>query len=188
MNYARWLLRYHDNLMKVEDTHPRLSEDLAAGYFGIKRTDNFFSRQPIDLVTEQTINADAGRTLTGISHSTNSIQARLRWTVNYAIRSGVCSFLLDQVGLSSEPDITNDLNANRIRKGQAQVTNFINGLNLRVNPFNTGLQESLSYNIWTGESALQEVANFVLSIKRTGDVLQKAISMKEKVDIAKASE
>lgn len=79
VNYARWLLRYHDNLMKVDDTHPGLSEDLAAGYFGIKRTNKSFSRQPIDLVTEQTINADAGRTLTGISHFTNSIQARLRY-------------------------------------------------------------------------------------------------------------
>lgn len=78
VNYARWLLCDHDNLMKVDDTQPGLSEDLVDGYFGIKRTDKSFSRQPIDLVTEQTINADAGRTLTGITHFTNSINARLR--------------------------------------------------------------------------------------------------------------
>lgn len=85
----------------------------------------------------------------------------------------MCSFLLDRVGLSSRPEITNDLNANRIRKSQAQVTNFINGLNLRVNPFDTGLREDLLYNISTGESAPPEVADFLLSIDRTGDEMRK---------------
>lgn len=59
-NYSRWLLKYYDNLVKVEETHPGLQDELEKGCFGIKRTSKPFSRQPIDLVLEQTINADAG--------------------------------------------------------------------------------------------------------------------------------
>ena len=79
IHYARWLIIYCDKLQKVSETHPELYENFKAGYLGIKRTNKNFSRQGIDLVVEQTINADAGRTLTGISHFTNLIKARMRY-------------------------------------------------------------------------------------------------------------
>lgn len=72
-NYARWLQRYYDNLLKLNETHPDLERAMNAGYLGIQRTSKSFSRQPIDLTLEQTINADAGRKLTGVIHFTNSI-------------------------------------------------------------------------------------------------------------------
>lgn len=78
VNYARWLVRYHDILLRIDKTHPGLKKEFEDGFFSIKRTNKAFSKQPVDLVIEQTINADAGRTLTGISHFTNSIRARLR--------------------------------------------------------------------------------------------------------------
>lgn len=65
-NYARWGVKYHANLLNVATTHPDLFEEFQKGCFGIKRTNKHFSRQPIDLVLEQTINADAARRLTGI--------------------------------------------------------------------------------------------------------------------------
>ncbi|GFU79662.1 uncharacterized protein TNCV_4484941 [Trichonephila clavipes] len=64
-------------------------EDFQKGFFGIKRTNKPFSRQPIDLTLEQTINADAARTLTGIAHLTNSISARQRWARSHDIRSTI---------------------------------------------------------------------------------------------------
>ncbi|CAH2242984.1 jg13427 [Pararge aegeria aegeria] len=82
-NYARWTVKYVDNLIIVADTHPDLFEGFQQGYFGIKRTTKPFSRQPIDLVLEQTINADAARRLTGVIHFTNSILARQRWARNH---------------------------------------------------------------------------------------------------------
>lgn len=63
-NYARYLIKYHDNLIKVEHTHPGLIEDFRKG-IGIRRTDKNFSMQPIDLTVEQTINADAANKLKG---------------------------------------------------------------------------------------------------------------------------
>lgn len=78
-NYARWLVKYHENLMKVKETHPELMKTINSGCFAVRRTALTFSRSPVDLTLEQTINADAANKLTGISHFTNSISARERW-------------------------------------------------------------------------------------------------------------
>lgn len=71
-NYARWTVKYSDNLQKVAQSHPDLFEQFQNGFFSIQRTNKPFSKQPIDLVLEQTINADAARRLTG-----NKLQAQL---------------------------------------------------------------------------------------------------------------
>ncbi|GFV43900.1 hypothetical protein TNCV_1530741, partial [Trichonephila clavipes] len=75
-NYARWCVKYLDNLNKVDETHPGLKNDFMNGCFGIKRTDKPFSSIPIDLTLETTINAEAARCLSGIAHFTNSLAAR----------------------------------------------------------------------------------------------------------------
>ncbi|KAJ8685330.1 hypothetical protein QAD02_021123 [Eretmocerus hayati] len=77
-NYCRWLLVYHDNLLRVADSNPSLELDLQKGLFGIKRTDKPFSRGPVDQTLEQTYNADAAKRLKSVSHFTNSISARER--------------------------------------------------------------------------------------------------------------
>ena len=56
-NYSRWLLKYQNDLLRVHLTHPGLQNDFKNGYFGVKRTDKPFSRMPVDLTLEQTINA-----------------------------------------------------------------------------------------------------------------------------------
>lgn len=65
-NYARYLTKYLDNLVKVDETHPGLRMQMEKGSFGVKRTPKSYSRQPVDLTLEQTINADAANKLTGI--------------------------------------------------------------------------------------------------------------------------
>ena len=75
-NYARLLVRYHDNLLKLSETHKDVYDEFKKGCFGIKRTKKDFSRLPIDLTLEQTVNADAASQKTGISYFTNSISAR----------------------------------------------------------------------------------------------------------------
>ena len=72
-NYSQWSVRLHDNLLRINETHPCLSAEFRNGRFGIKRTSKNFSRMPIDLTLEQTINADAA-----IKSFTNSISARQR--------------------------------------------------------------------------------------------------------------
>lgn len=136
-NYARWTVKYTDNLMKVAETHPDLFEGFQRGYFGIKRTTKQFSRQPIDLVLEQTINADAARRLTGVIHFTNSISARQRWARNHDIRSTVISYVYQELGLKTHQDVSSDLNQHNIEKNIKQLKKFIETFEQFINPFSS---------------------------------------------------
>lgn len=55
------------------------------GSFGIRRTNKDFSRQPTDLVIEQTKNADAAST-TSVSNFTDSVGACQRWCIPHSFR------------------------------------------------------------------------------------------------------
>ena len=37
-NYARWSVKYPDNIMRLPHTHPEAYDDFKKGWFGIKRT------------------------------------------------------------------------------------------------------------------------------------------------------
>ena len=54
------------------ETHPELHVEFKKGCFALKRTAKAFSRSPVDLSLEQTINADAAHQRTGINAMTNS--------------------------------------------------------------------------------------------------------------------
>lgn len=171
-NYARWLVKYHDNLMKIEDTHPGLQELLQKGCFGIKRTDKPFSRQPIDLTLEQTINADAARRLTGVIHFTNSISARQRWSRSHSIRSSLISHVYEEAGLQKAQDITADLARHQIEKNSAAVKKFMDTINQNINPFRNDLDKDVLYNIATGRAATDEISNFLLNVEESGSHLR----------------
>lgn len=64
-NYARWLSYFYNNMLRMEETHPGISDDFVNGILSVRRTERPFSRLPIDLTLEQTINADAASKLTG---------------------------------------------------------------------------------------------------------------------------
>ena len=65
-NYSRWLTVYHDKLLKLKNSHPDIYEKFKNGCFSLKQTSKPFSRIPIDLTLEQTINADAACQRSGI--------------------------------------------------------------------------------------------------------------------------
>ena len=85
-NYARLLVKYHDNLLVAPHTHREVYEVFKKGFLDIKRTSWLFSRSPIDLALEQTINADAANQMTGISSLTNSISDRQQWVESHFLR------------------------------------------------------------------------------------------------------
>ena len=60
----RWMAKHQLDLMNLPATHPGLKEILVAELFSIWRTDNQFSRLPVDLTLEQTVNADAASRMT----------------------------------------------------------------------------------------------------------------------------
>ena len=75
-NYARWMAKYQLNLLNMDETHPGLRDILEAEGFAVRRTNHSFSRCPVDLTLEQTVNADAASRQTGIIHATNNFGAR----------------------------------------------------------------------------------------------------------------
>ena len=89
----------------MDDTHPGLRNLLANGAF---------SKCPVDLTLEQTVNAGAASRLTGISSATNSYSARLRWTVTQSARATCVAMVREMVGLIVKGDATAELKPARI--------------------------------------------------------------------------
>ncbi|CAH1111428.1 unnamed protein product [Psylliodes chrysocephalus] len=172
-NYARWCVKYLDNLNNINETHPGLEDDFKKCFFGIKRTENYFSRIPIDLTLEQTINANAARGLSGISHFTNSIAARQRWTKSHSTLAALISHVLDVFGLKEYQDVTADLRPSRIKIYAKQVTDLVNILENNFNPFDSSLGRDNLYNIATAKHTATDVAEFLLNIEKNGDILRK---------------
>lgn len=104
-NYARWSMSYVSDLLNLQLTNSNLLGQFSRGAFGIKRTKGPLARSPIDLTLEQTVNADAANSLTGISHFTNSISARQRWALSHSLRTTVTSKLLESVGITRKDDV-----------------------------------------------------------------------------------
>jgi hypothetical protein len=51
----------------MEASHPGITKLSDSGAISIRRTKKSFSRSPVDITLEQTINADAANSSTGIS-------------------------------------------------------------------------------------------------------------------------
>lgn len=182
-NYARWLSWYLNTLFNVDITHPGLKDSFNQGSYGCKRTAKPFSRIPIDLTLEQTINADAGRKLSGISHITNSIRARMRWSINHGLRCEMISKVMEDCGISTAQDITNDLLRHNITKSAEHAENFILSFNERINPFSVAITKDALLNISTGRSVPDEVENFLLNIEVIGENMKKQLIEQCKEDI-----
>lgn len=173
VNYARWLLKYYDNLLKIEDTHPDIADAFKSGYIGVKRTNNPHSRVPFDLTLEQTYNADAGRRLTGITQFTNSYSARERWARSHGLRTTITSHLLEKIGLKKSEDPKADLQPHQIKKDSSQLKIFIEHLKKYINPFNTAdLEPNYLFNISTGRAATPEITEFLLNVNEKGKELK----------------
>ena len=134
-NYSRWLTRYHDNLLNVHETHPELAEEFEKGMFGVRRTSNNFARIPIDLTLEQTINADAARRVTRVTHFNNSIAARQRWAKSSPLRTTIISHIYNVTGLKKHQDVSAELEKSRIKLSVEQMKALKNNIIENMNPF-----------------------------------------------------
>lgn len=165
-NYARWLSRYCDNFMNIENTHPGLLKEFQTGALSIRRTPQNFARSPIDLTLEQTINKDAANRLSGIIAFTNSINARRRWSETHSARTAVTSHLLDFTRLSK----TNECLANEYQSKifTRQVQRFTEELCQNINPFDDGINQTKLFNLSSGMAATPETSKFLLNLLPNG--------------------
>ena len=167
-NYARWLTIYHDNLMKLGETHPSVFEEFQKGGFGLKRTTKPFSRIPIDLTLEQTINANTACQRSGIVNMTNSISARQRWAQSHSLRVTIVSQLYEELGLTRKEDVSEDLKPANLRKNNKGLTKLLTAITNTMNPFSREVDSSNLFNIATGKAAKEETSSFLLNITSMG--------------------
>lgn len=171
-NYSRWLTYYINQLLHVDQTHPGLRSELARGSFGIRRTPKAFSRVPVDLTLEQTINGDAARRLAGITNLTNSIGARQRWAKNHGAQTRIISHVLTQAGLNKNQDISAEQNPQRMEKDKKQLQDFVEGIRQTINPLSFSIDADKLFNISSGQAATPEVANSLLNAVSKGTELR----------------
>lgn len=162
-NYSRWLVYYINLLQHVDNTHPGLRTEMAKGSFGIRRTIKPFSRIPVDLTLEQTINSDDARRLTGIVKLTNSISVRQHWAKNHGARTRIISHVLTRAGLDrNNHDIAADLHPDRMKKQRIQIEAFSNSVLQTINPFSPSINKDLLFNISTGQAVPLKITNCLL--------------------------
>lgn len=70
-------------------------------------------------------------------------------------------------------DVTADLQPNRIKIFEKQLTDFIDIFEKNCNPFDPDLNKDNIYNIATGKPASQHIAEFLLNVEENGDELRK---------------
>lgn len=134
-NYARWTARYHDNLLKVDSTHPGLREKhFNKGSFSVRRTGKDFSRQPTDFVIEETQNADAASSA-GVSNLSDSPGGRQRWCINHTTHTEVNSHIYDICGMKIKQDISSHLGNSNIKMNCKLIAKLKNEIVENMNPF-----------------------------------------------------
>ena len=173
-NYARLPVRYHDNLLKLSETHKDVYDEFKKGCFGIKRTKKDFSRLPIDLTLEQTVNTDPANQQTEISYFTNSMSARQRWADSHSVRMEVLSEVLNKINMTTKENVSQDQKPNRIMKNTRDLEKILRNIRENMNPFSEEVNKDLPFDIGTGKSSKQETAEFLLNINEIGQKAREA--------------
>ena len=152
VNYAQWLVKYYDNLIKFSHTHAEVYKDFENGWFGVKRIAKSFSSTPIDVTLEQTINTDAASQRLGISLITNFTSAGERWTESYFLRTTILFSLLGTLNLKRKDDISQYLKYVALVKDNTLLFKVIGPICETIFPF-TQNKGSAIINIATGKVA-----------------------------------
>ena len=134
-NYTRWLVVYHNNLLKLQNTHPQGYEDFQNGCFAIKKMPKQFSCVAVDLTLENTINVDAACQRARISALTNSNSLRQTWAQSHSVRVSVISKVFEGMDLSRKEDVSEELKSHRINQNWQDLEKLTNGTAETMNPF-----------------------------------------------------
>lgn len=165
-NYAKWLSKNLENLLNIDESHPGLSEQLQNGSLSIRRSTKIFTRVPIDLALEQTINSNAGNKKTGVNSFKNNIYARRRWAETHSQRMSILRDFYDFVGLVKYDDIK--ASSNQTKKFNDRFQNFVKTVNETLNPFSEDINATKLFNLSTGKAASPSTEDFLLNIKTEG--------------------
>ena len=76
-NSARYMVRYHLNVLNIDIRHPWANDILRAGGYSVRRTSKTFSRSTVDPTLKQMVNADAALRMTRVKSFTRNRNARI---------------------------------------------------------------------------------------------------------------
>ena len=138
---------YQHDLLNIDETHPGARAMLEAGALSVRRTNKTFSRSPVDLTLEQTVNADVASRLTGITSFSKPVSARRRWMVTRSVRSELVSHLMDKSGQKPKADVVQELKPSRIQRDNADLNKLITGIGATMDPFLVDFREEKLYCI-----------------------------------------
>lgn len=163
-NYARW---GSYSLEKMASLNKEALDILKAGAFSIRRTTKEFSRSPIDLTLEQTVNRDASSTATGITHFSNSVNAFRRWSCNLSQRGMAVSEMKELSGVHRDETPAKQLRENRIKQDNRDVVLLKKLLQETCNPF-AAESPNILVNIATGKMATNSARKYLLGTLQRG--------------------
>lgn len=162
------MTRFVLNLLNINGTHPGLRSVLEKGALTIRRGSRSFSRIPIDMALEQTINADASSRMTGISAFHNSHNTKAKWAITNSARAEVLSALLEKAGLRSIDDETHKENKEtRMKRDNSDLNKILGEIESCQNPFEEDVPDELVC-ITSGKSVTKPVQDDLLKFVDKG--------------------
>ncbi len=169
-NYSRYMTLYYFKLINIEETHPGLKDQLSKGSLSVLLSSNSFARQPVDMVVECTVNADAASRLTGISSFTQSLPATRQWALTRAARGVIVQALLEKASMSNKDNPSHELRNFRIKRDNQDLASISAKIDETINPFTDDLLEGSNlYVLSTGKSAPEGVKEDLLKFIQTGE-------------------
>ena len=114
-NYARYVPCYLMKLMNLPETHPGCRELLQKNGFSVSRSSVPLSRNPVDIIIEQTINRHA-KSQGGIIGFSRNYAAYYRWCMTRHLRAQYVEATLQRTEMSNdEVSIHKDLRTSQIQ-------------------------------------------------------------------------
>ena len=168
-NYARWGSLFLDKLEKMPDAARKVLE---AGAFSTRRTSKSYSRSPIDMTLEQTVNRDAASSATGITSFANSESAFRRWNVSLTQRSMAVSEMKDMCDIQPGETPANQLKKSRISRDNRDMEVLTKALEDTCNLFRKDAPSEL-VNIATGKVAAAVTLDYLTQVLEPGKELRK---------------
>ena len=94
-----------------------------------------FSRTPVDLALEQTVNRDAASRLKGITAMANNYNARLRRMLTKAGRTALVSKLQEITEINIKQDVIADMKPSKLKRNTGDLKRVIEKMKETCKPF-----------------------------------------------------
>ena len=168
-NYARWGIMFLNQLRKAP---PSCIEILKGGAFSVRRTSKNYSRTPVDICLEQTVNRDAASTSRGIVAYHNSEGAIQRWVNGLHQRARGTGKLRDITQMEATEHPALQVRNARIIRDNDHLSQICEVVKKNCNPFSEPAISSKLVNIATSKVASPITEKYITETLKVGQEMQ----------------